>query len=201
MGLTCVLWRVTDADVARLSGASAAEVTDFLFGALEREPSRPKGLVGWLKDLSPIRIESAEDHLDAPRGPGQARAELDLDKSWHALHYLFTGTAWQGEEPACFLVQGGTVLGEDADEERLPRVLSRPQVAAFATFLRALDADELMRRFDPARMTAIEIYPEIWSRHEERDQTLAYVLENFSTLRAFVLAAAADGDRLVVMVT
>jgi hypothetical protein len=26
--------------------------------------------------------------------------QIDLGKSWHALHFLFTGTAWEGVLPA-----------------------------------------------------------------------------------------------------
>jgi hypothetical protein len=32
---------------------------------------------------------------------------LRLEKSWHGLHYLLTGSARGGKEPLCFLDQGG----------------------------------------------------------------------------------------------
>jgi hypothetical protein len=32
---------------------------------------------------------------------------VDIDKGWHGLHFLFTGTADGGEERACYLVRGG----------------------------------------------------------------------------------------------
>jgi hypothetical protein len=202
MGLTCALWRVSEGDVARLSHASAAEVTNFLFGEPQGPPAaRSKGLIGWLKDLSPIKIESVDDYLDAPRGPSQARAELDLDKSWHGLHYLLTGTAWEGDEPACFLVQGGAVLGEDADEECQARVLSRAEVAAFSRHLSSLTTADLLDRFDARQMMALEIYPEIWDRPDEVAISRQYLADNFDALRRFVEEAALEGDRLVIMVT
>jgi hypothetical protein len=193
---------VTDSDVARLSGASAADVTDFLFGArLEQEPAPARGLIGWLKDLSPIKIESAGDYLDAPRGPSAARAELDLDKSWHGLHFLMTGSAWEGDEPTCFLVRGGAVLGEDADEESQARALSRAEVVAFAGYLASLTAAELLERYDAPQMMALEIYPEIWDRKDETAVNRRYLADNFAALQAFVEQAADAGDRLVIMVT
>lgn len=195
-----VVWRVTPADVRRLSNASGREVSDYLFGKLSG-PVRAKGLRGWFNMISPVKIESYEDYLDAPRGPGGAKAELDLDKAWHGLHFLFTGTAWEGDEPGCFLVQGGSVLGEDADDEALPRVLSPSQVTAFASFLRGLSRDTLAGRYDPVRMMALEIYPEIWDRAEETAQNRAYLLDASDELREFVVAAEAEGDQLVVMVT
>jgi hypothetical protein len=185
MGMYGMVWRVTPADVRRLSRAAAGEVSDFLFGA-PIGPVRAKGLRGWFNKISPIKIESYEDYLDAPRGPGGARAELEVDKAWHGLHFLFTRTAWEGEEPACFLVQGGSMLGEDADDEALPRVLSR---------------EELARRYDPVRMTELDIYPSIWNRPEEEGQNREYLLDAYESLRDFVTAALAEGDQLVLMVT
>lgn len=41
----------------------------------------------------------------------EARASTDLDKAWHGIHYLLTETAWEGNEPLNFLVQGGNVAG------------------------------------------------------------------------------------------
>ena len=200
MGMYGTIWRVTPADVRRLSRAGRREVSDFLFGA-PSGPVRAKGLRGWFNRISPIKIESYEDYLDAPRGQGGAKAELDVDKAWHGLHFLFTGTAQGGEEPACFLTEGGSMLGEDADEEALPRVLSAPQVAAFARYLRGLNRDMLAGRYDPARMTELGIYPDIWDKAEELDQNRTYLLDAFEQLRDFVVAADAGGDQLVVMVT
>src|SRR5688500_6275073 len=36
----------------------------------------------------------------------------DLDKAWHGIHYLLTGTAWEGAEPLNFLVAGGRPVGD-----------------------------------------------------------------------------------------
>src|SRR5262245_57645293 len=38
------------------------------------------------------------DHLSGP--------VLSLEKAWHGLHYLLTGSPWKGAEPLCFLVRG-----------------------------------------------------------------------------------------------
>src|SRR5215203_4027303 len=38
--------------------------------------------------------------------------EIDLDKSWHGIHYLLTKTAWAGEPPLSFLVLGGAEVGD-----------------------------------------------------------------------------------------
>jgi len=202
MGMYGVLWRVTPDDVRRLAKADDREIDEFLNGkpTATPGPQRAKGLRGWFNRISPITIETAEDYLDAPRGPSGAKAELNVDKAWHGLQFLFTQTAYEGAEPGCFLVKGGGELSANADDEGLMRVLDASQVAAFAAFLQNVSREELSRRHDPARMTDLDIYPSIWDRAEEDAQNRAFLLDSYEELRDFVVAAAADGDQLVIMI-
>jgi hypothetical protein len=38
--------------------------------------------------------------------------EDDVDKAWQGLHFLLTGSAWNGEPPLNFLVSGGREIGD-----------------------------------------------------------------------------------------
>ena len=38
--------------------------------------------------------------------------EASLDKAWHGIHYLLTGSAWEGELPLGFICQGGSAVGD-----------------------------------------------------------------------------------------
>ena len=31
---------------------------------------------------------------------------IDIDKAWHGIHYLLTGTAWGGDPPASWVIFG-----------------------------------------------------------------------------------------------
>ena len=64
---------------------------------------------------------------------------LDIDKAWHGLHFLFTGTADEGDEPACFIVRGG----EPLDDDGYARALRPDAVAGFARFVESLSRPEL----------------------------------------------------------
>jgi len=76
---------------------------------------------------------------------------------------------------------------------------SPAQVREFATPLAALDPDELTRRFDPDRMTVLEISPDrIRHRTDEDAAVLDYLPGTLADPRAFTAAAA--GDALVVRV-
>jgi hypothetical protein len=124
--------------------------------------------------------------------------ELDVDKAWHGIHFLLTGTAWQGSFPLNFIVSGGREIG-DVDVGYGPaRGLTSEDVRKLDAALEPLTSEEMKRRFDPEQMTRLQIYPEIWDRDPEEDDSLGYLLEYYTDLRDFVRRTAERGHGLVV---
>lgn len=153
-------------------------------------------------DFSRLRDEPelVADYLGAAELDGFGPfAELDVDKAWHAIHFLLTGTAWQGDPPLNFVVTGGTELGEDLGYGPA-RSLTSGEVRSLAAALKAISPDSLLQRYDPAALTAAEIYPQIWDRPEEEDPR-GYVSEYYDQLRSFVLDAAVEGEALLIATT
>ena len=202
MGMYGTLWRITEADVQELT-RYPDRVETFLFGEPAPEIEERSGLLGLISRFSPIKIyKPMEWTPDAPWGHTRAREELDLEKAWHGLHCLFTGTAWEGDEPACFLVRGGDELDTEIGDST-PRLLRPPQVRAFTAFLAQLSKEELMRRYDPARMMRLEIYPEVWQRQQDAegaDTVSEDLLNAFDNLKRFVETADREGDSIVILV-
>lgn len=126
---------------------------------------------------------------DLPKAMGEG-VETDLDKAWHGIHYLLTGTAWEGTEPLNFILCGGTPVG-DVDVGYGPaRVFRSDDVKKIADALSGLDDSTLREQFDPEEMMSLEIYPEIWDRAPEDDDTLGYCIEYVADLRRFLSDAA-----------
>jgi hypothetical protein len=121
--------------------------------------------------------------------------------AWHGIHYLLTGTAREGGTPLNFLLSGGRQVG-DIDVGYGPaRVLSAAETWAAHEALTQLSDDDLRGRFDPADMTRKEIYPEIWARPPEEDDTLGYLMEYVRTLRGFLAEAVEQRQGLLVHLT
>jgi hypothetical protein len=161
--------------------------------------------MGFLRRLSPITItETApqpEPTANGATSSGRlAHDEVDLDKAWHGLHFLFTGASDGDDEPSCYLLTGGDEVGEVEWGDPVARMLGPAQVRSFGGFLNGFDRETLTARFDPARMTELEIYPDVIWERDERDETLGYLFENFETLRDFVARAADSGDSVVIRV-
>jgi hypothetical protein len=124
--------------------------------------------------------------------------ELDVDKAWHGIHFLLTGTAWEGSFPLNFIVSGGKQIG-DVDVGYGPaRALTSEDVRRLAAALEPLTSAEIERRFDPKKMTKLQIYPDIWDRDPDEDDSLGYLLEYYTDLRDFVRRTAERGQALLV---
>ena len=147
--------------------------------------------------------ESVQEYLypdEAADEDPDPSVHLDVDKAWHGLHYLFTGTAWEGDAPLNFIVSGGEEIG-DVDLGYGPgRAFTPAEVKRIDAALQKLDPDELRRRFNPAQMKELKIYPDIWDRPPEQDDTLGYLLEYFGKLKPFIHKGAQDGLGLLVYV-
>jgi hypothetical protein len=201
MGMYGFLRRATPADAERLR-ADSRLLSAFLFG----EPpivveDRLPGFIGFLLRLTPIkvtRVEPAPPSKD-PLWPAARPDEIvDLAKAWHGLHFLLTGAADGGPEPTCYLIAGGEEIGDD---DVTVRLLRPEQVRDFAAHLTSLTTEEMTRRFDPERMMELEIYPEIWTRPEEKDEPRGFLLSAFAELRALMRRAAEAGDAVVVCIS
>lgn len=122
---------------------------------------------------------------------------IDLDKAWHGIHYLLTGSAWEGGSPLGYLVEGGEPVGEVDVGYGPARVLRPSQVQEFGAALEQVAPEHLQQRFDPRAMMKADIYPSIWGRNSAEDDALGYLLDHFQRLRAFVAQVRQLGKGLV----
>ena len=119
--------------------------------------------------------------LDANEG-----ARCDLEKSWHGIHYLLTGSAWEGDPPLDFLVNGGRQVGRIDSEHGPVRAFRASEAQAIYQSMSSLSPYELRKRFNARDMAAKEIYPDIWTRSVLEEDSLRYLMDNLDKLRAFL---------------
>jgi hypothetical protein len=88
---------------------------------------------------------------------GEDRDVLNLQKSWHTLHYLMTGSALPVDSPVGRAILGGQELGPDLGYGP-GRILTPEQVREVAESLNQLAKEDLVRRSNLSSMVAAEIY-------------------------------------------
>jgi hypothetical protein len=118
------------------------------------------------------------------------------ERGRHGLHFLVTGTATDGKEPACYLVRGD----ENLDADSQARALRPQDVRRFAEYLSALMPADVARRDAPARLTTLDICADvIWTRPAVPDESPPrWLLGSFSDLLRFVIKAAVAGDGVII---
>jgi hypothetical protein len=122
---------------------------------------------------------------DAPvfaLGDGEGK-EIDVDKSWHGMHYLLTRSAEGGTPPLDFLLEGGRTVGDEDVGYGPAWVFTAAETRGIAAAVAGISDEELRARYDPRAMDAADVYPSrIWVR--DGDEALDYVMEYIAILRA-----------------
>jgi len=88
---------------------------------------------------------------------------VDLEKDWHALHFLLTGDATLNPEhhpndPLHNLVMGGKSTSLEASYGPVRR-FDHDDIRQIVAALETISVDELRARFSPEAFNAAEIYP------------------------------------------
>jgi hypothetical protein len=159
------------------------------------------GMVFEARMLSATRAQEVAadpDLLETLVEEDTAREEfLDLDKAWHGLHWLLTGTTDDASTPAGMAILGGAEIGEDWGYGP-PRLLRPDDVRRVADALGELTEDDLRARFDPEAMKAADLYPSIW---DEEDVFAEYLAPQYALMQEFYARAASRGDAVLALIT
>jgi hypothetical protein len=124
---------------------------------------------------------------------------VDLDKAWHALHFLLTGTAWEGTPPLNFIVAGGESIGDEDVGYGPAHALRASEVSSLHSALRGIDSRALLERYDGPAMDALEIYPGGWAEYDPKGGApFGYYSGAYDELRALVEEGAETGRGLLV---
>jgi hypothetical protein len=134
-----------------------------------------------------------------PNGSHNPDRPFDVDKQWHAIHYLLTGSPDPVAGPL------GIIMGEFEDvgeaQGYAPAWFISPEaIKASHEALQALRDEELRERYDPAAMVRDQVYL-AEALAKEGDEGLGFLLEDLQRLRAFVRAGAERSQGAFAFVT
>lgn len=174
-GFTMPAGMMSDEAVQRVLGTAPQHLREQLAAML-----RPKG-------NDPGAGLSVED----------APPALSLEKAWHALHFLLTGSA--GPTPTAL---GSALLGGEETAVDLGygpvRILAPDDVATVAGALASLTPEVLAGRYDEAAMEQAGVYPGGWARDAE--QSRDWLLGSFEQLRGYYAQARERGFGMLLYV-
>ncbi len=156
-------------------------VTSFISGEKPPPPKRPGFIARLFGAPTAAHEETAVEPIQFETGD-----DICLDKAWHGLHYLLTQSDWEGDPPEAFLLNWGTEIGTIDVGYGPARAFRATETNEIHKCLAQLDTQTLRVRFNPSKMMELDIYPTIWDRDPNEDDTLGYVMDAFERLRVFV---------------
>jgi hypothetical protein len=121
-----------------------------------------------------------------PENADHTTRYLDIDKTWHIIHFLLNDHPWEGNGPRFGAVLGGTELTDEDLGYGPARYLTPAEVGATSRAIQQIGFDELWSGLDAARIRAVDLYSE------------AYARENYQALQAFFLRAANSNEAVIL---
>jgi hypothetical protein len=118
---------------------------------------------------------------------------VDLDKAWHGIHWLLTGSVEPTAATVSSAILGGEPIGEDLGYGP-GRLLAPADVAALAKTLSEINVDSFRDRLDPSAMADAAVYPNVWNEDDIFDAYLAPALRRLQDF----YRAAAEADQAVI---
>jgi uncharacterized protein DUF1877 len=229
MGMIGSVLGVTSAQMHALRAKPALVSELTLVAAIDVTRSHPDELTQYMSQEQRAQFEaSAAAARAAIADLGPLEKALKLEKSWHMLHYLFTGHVgtWHPGE----LLPSGTIPGEDAvygpsrlyDDSHAPgdlilsgeetgpnmgygfaRLHDERKTSEFSRFLDGQDLARLRARTDFAAMNRAGV---LYGAGDPSDEALKQMLHEeialyFQLLRAYVRAMADKGNGLMVWIS
>ncbi len=189
MSMILCLKRISDLDLERLR-AMPGGVRAFI----DADAPEPDYGPEYAAARAALKAQMAAAGLTPPPAPEVTfeaypfNEVFDVDKMWHGVYFLLTGTQYEGEPPVNLLFHAPPASDEDVGYGPA-RVLSAAQTKALSDYLDGLQTSVVVSRFDGARMKALNIYPDIW---DEDPAELKDELGNaFDRLRAYCRRCAA----------
>ncbi|MCA5004840.1 YfbM family protein [Sphingobacterium sp. WQ 366] len=121
---------------------------------------------------------------------------VDIDKSWDGIIFLLTGEGLAtADHNLVRVLFSGQLIDEDQDLGYGPAHYLTPElVAELNNEISKITIAELKQKFNPAKMTELEIYPTIW---DEGDDAFEYIADGFLTMQKVFTDATKNGEAII----
>ena len=139
-----------------------------------------------------------EGFLYPDDGDNEPANYMDLDKSWHCIHFMLTGSAGECAGPLGRAVFGGVAIGDDCGYGPA-RIIDPNQVQTIATALASIDEGNFKSRYAPDAMLAANVYLADMCVRDGGD-ALDYIVQNYRSLTEFYRGAASRRDGAILWI-
>jgi uncharacterized protein YktA (UPF0223 family) len=157
-------------------------------------------MIANFKSISPSKLEELKQKPDMienflyPEDDSTSSDKIDIDKAWDGIHFLLTGSNYEGgEPPLAYVIFGGIAIGDDVGYGPA-RYIEAEEVKQIFNAFKDISEEELKKRFDPGKMKKAEIFP---FENNCSNEDLDYLLENFRSLKGFYKKTVEQGNAML----
>ncbi len=122
----------------------------------------------------------------------------DIDKSWNGIIFLLTGqNVDDSNHPLISVLFSGQLIDENQDVGYGPaHYLTPAQVKELNDQISVISPQELSKRYDAERMTALNIYPDIWNDEDALDYLITY----FKSVQSIYVLASEKDEAIITFI-
>ncbi len=125
----------------------------------------------------------------------------DMDKMWDALHFLLTGKSASKpivDDLISEAIVGTEVFSEETDDY-IAYILA-DRVCEIAQKLKEIEISTYLKKFDMKKFSRRNIYPNIWTDENEKEEIMAELADCFEGLSAFYNQMAEKKKAVIVSI-
>lgn len=160
------------------------------------------GMIGYFYQEDDITVQRLREGESAGFLFDEENEEnmLDIDKAWHAIHYILTGEEWEVsvDKPISQAVLGGEPVNDEDMGYGPMRLIPKELVSQIADALGEIDEAAFRERFNLKEMVENQIYPVMYD--EDESQFFTYVWENFVELKKFYKDASEKNHNVLAFI-
>lgn len=159
--------------------------------------------VCWRFQQTPAQLKEIEKDPSCiegvlfPNSPEDHGSELDIDKTWDALHFLLSRSQENTNQILEKVILGGKEIGEKLGYDPA-RYVAPNEVKEISRILSGISPETLKKNFDPQAMIEADLYPSIW---DEDGVFEDYLFPSFHELAEFYQDAAQKGNAVLFYIT
>jgi hypothetical protein len=151
-------------------------------------------LKAYLKDSSLLEDKINDDEMEGEN-------LVDIDKSWEGIIFLLTGQSLATAEHHNLVrvLFSGQLVDEEQDLGYGPaHYLTPEQVVELNNEISTITVADLKQKFNPEKMTELEVYPTIW---DEGDDAFDYVADGFLTVQNVFAEATKNREAIITFLS
>ncbi len=125
--------------------------------------------------------------------------QIDLDKQWHGVHFLLTGSASATSDQLSIIIGNFEEIGPD-NGYGPAWIIPAASLASCHRELVKLGDEEIAARFDPQAMKQEDVYlADLFV--DEDEEARGFLMQDVSRLRAFIGKAAEQSLNAIALIT